>query len=297
MANVTRKHRSVARRGHLLAALLRSRSSKQLELAIPYEGDTRRLRRRARDDRAVRSAPAVQVRRRARPADALVPHQPRVDQKGHLDGRPLRPQQPVGRAVDGEAHDLLRDDAARDADPRDVDDPAEVVRADARPRSRRSSSYAKLFDLGAIGKKIGYPMFMKPYDGGGWRGVTPDRRRGGAAQGATTRAASGHAPAGGGRIRSIASCAASASGRRRTSCTYDPDAPLHDRYTQDDRASSPTTKRSSCATPRSRSTRSSAGTSTRARRCARTASGTRSTSPTRARTRRSRRCTATSRGW
>ena len=34
------------------------------------------------------------------------------------------------------------------------------------------SKYAQLFDLAAIGKHIGYPMFMKPYDGGGWKGVT-----------------------------------------------------------------------------------------------------------------------------
>ncbi|HSW31336.1 MAG TPA: hypothetical protein VLH75_17750 [Longimicrobiales bacterium] len=33
-------------------------------------------------------------------------------------------------------------------------------------------AYARLFDLGAIGRKLGYPMFMKPYDGGGWRAVT-----------------------------------------------------------------------------------------------------------------------------
>ena len=32
--------------------------------------------------------------------------------------------------------------------------------------------YAKLFDLGEIGKKVGYPLFMKPYDGGAWVGVT-----------------------------------------------------------------------------------------------------------------------------
>ena len=32
--------------------------------------------------------------------------------------------------------------------------------------------YARLFDLGAIGKQIGYPMFMKPYDGGAWVGVS-----------------------------------------------------------------------------------------------------------------------------
>src|SRR5258708_34839675 len=33
-------------------------------------------------------------------------------------------------------------------------------------------SYAKLFDLGAVGKQLGYPLFMKPYDGGGWKGVS-----------------------------------------------------------------------------------------------------------------------------
>jgi hypothetical protein len=32
--------------------------------------------------------------------------------------------------------------------------------------------YARLFDLGEVGGKIGYPMFMKPYDGGGWSGVS-----------------------------------------------------------------------------------------------------------------------------
>jgi hypothetical protein len=32
--------------------------------------------------------------------------------------------------------------------------------------------YARLFDLGKIGAAIGYPMFMKPYDGGAWVGVS-----------------------------------------------------------------------------------------------------------------------------
>ena len=32
--------------------------------------------------------------------------------------------------------------------------------------------YARLFDLGAVGRQLGYPLFMKPYDGGAWRGVT-----------------------------------------------------------------------------------------------------------------------------
>jgi len=33
-------------------------------------------------------------------------------------------------------------------------------------------SYAKLFDLSALGNAVGYPLFMKPYDGGGWKGVS-----------------------------------------------------------------------------------------------------------------------------
>jgi hypothetical protein len=40
---------------------------------------------------------------------------------------------------------------------------------DLRPTLHR---YAKPFDLGRIGQALGYPMFMKPYDGGGWRAVT-----------------------------------------------------------------------------------------------------------------------------
>jgi hypothetical protein len=32
--------------------------------------------------------------------------------------------------------------------------------------------YARMFDLGQIGDQIGYPMFMKPYDGGAWKGVS-----------------------------------------------------------------------------------------------------------------------------
>ncbi len=32
--------------------------------------------------------------------------------------------------------------------------------------------YAQMFDLGEIGDRIGYPMFMKPYDGGAWKGVS-----------------------------------------------------------------------------------------------------------------------------
>lgn len=32
--------------------------------------------------------------------------------------------------------------------------------------------YARLFDLTKVGQSLGYPVFMKPYDGGAWVGVT-----------------------------------------------------------------------------------------------------------------------------
>ena len=32
--------------------------------------------------------------------------------------------------------------------------------------------YARLFDLTEVGDDLGYPMFMKPYDGGAWKGVS-----------------------------------------------------------------------------------------------------------------------------
>jgi hypothetical protein len=32
--------------------------------------------------------------------------------------------------------------------------------------------YNQPFDLGAIADQLGYPLFMKPFDGGGWRGVS-----------------------------------------------------------------------------------------------------------------------------
>ena len=35
-----------------------------------------------------------------------------------------------------------------------------------------SARYNQSFDLDAIAERIGYPLFMKPYDGGAWRGVS-----------------------------------------------------------------------------------------------------------------------------
>ncbi len=41
--------------------------------------------------------------------------------------------------------------------------------ADLEPTLRR---YAQMFNLGDVGRQLGFPMFMKPYDGGGWVGVS-----------------------------------------------------------------------------------------------------------------------------
>jgi len=41
--------------------------------------------------------------------------------------------------------------------------------ADLQPTLDR---YARIFDLREVGDKIGYPLFMKPYDGGAWVGVS-----------------------------------------------------------------------------------------------------------------------------
>jgi len=42
---------------------------------------------------------------------------------------------------------------------------------------RTAERYHNLFDLPAIAEKIGYPLFMKPFDGGGWREVTKIKDR------------------------------------------------------------------------------------------------------------------------
>lgn len=41
-----------------------------------------------------------------------------------------------------------------------------------------SARYNKPFDLDAVAESVGYPLFMKPFDGGAWRGVSMIRDRG-----------------------------------------------------------------------------------------------------------------------
>jgi len=94
------------------------------------------------------------------------------------------------------------------------------------------SRYAKLFDVARIGDAMGYPMFMKPYDGGGWRAVTRVKN--------AEEAKKAYEDSG----TSVMHVQASVEGYDRfvrcigfgpqTRCVrYNPDAPLHDRYTRE----------------------------------------------------------------
>ncbi|MBZ0111019.1 MAG: hypothetical protein K8J08_01025, partial [Thermoanaerobaculia bacterium] len=89
--------------------------------------------------------------------------------------------------------------------------------------------YAKLFDLGKIGEDLGYPLFMKPYDGGAWVGVTKIDDE------ATLRATydeSGkrlmHLQEGIDPFDLFVRCVGL--GPQIRVVSYDPSAPLHDRY-------------------------------------------------------------------
>jgi len=92
--------------------------------------------------------------------------------------------------------------------------------------------YARLFDLGDVGRRLGYPMFMKPYDGGGWTGVSRIKDESG------LRAAYEQS---GTRVMHLQVAVEPHDlfvrcigfGPQTRVIRYDPDAPLHDRYTMD----------------------------------------------------------------
>ena len=130
--NESRNHRPVAGGRYLLADLLRGADPPPRPCRSPMRRHAA-LPRRARHHRALRPPPAEPLRRRHRPAHALVPHQPRMDQKGDPAQRPLRLQQSLVAAVEREADDLLRDDAARAAGARHLADPAQGLQAQRRP--------------------------------------------------------------------------------------------------------------------------------------------------------------------
>ena len=100
---------------------------------------------------------------------------------------------------------------------------------DLEPTLRR---YARMFDLGEVGRNLGFPMFMKPYDGGGWRGVSrienEDALRAAYEQSGTFVMHLQKAVEDWDRfVRCIGV------GPQTHLVSYDPAAPLHDRYMQE----------------------------------------------------------------
>jgi hypothetical protein len=101
--------------------------------------------------------------------------------------------------------------------------------ADLEPTLQR---YARLFDVGAIGQKLGYPLFMKPYDGGGWVGVTKiDNVEALRAAYEASGTKIMHLQAGVIPYDKFVRCIGL--GPQTRVVNYNPSAPLHDRYTLD----------------------------------------------------------------
>jgi hypothetical protein len=104
---------------------------------------------------------------------------------------------------------------------------------DEKPDLRRTlESYARHFDLGALGRKLGYPLFMKPYDGGGWVGVSKvdDEQQ---LRDAYERSGKFVMHLQKGIVPYDLFVRGIGIGPQVHAVRYDPDAPLHDRYTQD----------------------------------------------------------------
>jgi hypothetical protein len=92
--------------------------------------------------------------------------------------------------------------------------------------------YAKLFDIGKLGAELGYPMFVKPYDGGGWRSVRKvddeaELRDAYEQSGADIMHVQAAISPYDAFVRSIGL------GPQVLHVSYDPDKPLHDRYRSD----------------------------------------------------------------
>jgi hypothetical protein len=101
--------------------------------------------------------------------------------------------------------------------------------ADLQPTLTR---YARFFDLGPIGARLGYPHFMKPYDGGGWVGVSKVDDEAGlraAYEGSGTKLM--HLQAAVLPYERFVRCIGL--GPQTRAVNYDPSAPLHDRYRMD----------------------------------------------------------------
>ncbi|MEM6762721.1 MAG: hypothetical protein AAF615_07590 [Pseudomonadota bacterium] len=92
--------------------------------------------------------------------------------------------------------------------------------------------YARMFSLSDIGDKIGYPFFMKPYHGGGWKGVSKINNAGDLQRAYDSS---------GTEVMNLQKAVLPYErfvrcvglGPQTRKVNYDPSAPLHDRYRMD----------------------------------------------------------------
>jgi len=92
--------------------------------------------------------------------------------------------------------------------------------------------YARLFNLDEVGDKVGYPLFMKPYDGGAWVGVTSIKDEGELRE-AYDESGTRLMHLQKGVVPNDAFVRCVGLGPQWRFVNYDPDAPLHDRYRPD----------------------------------------------------------------
>jgi hypothetical protein len=99
--------------------------------------------------------------------------------------------------------------------------------------------YARLFDLEDVGERLGYPMYMKPYDGGGWTGVS--RIENPAALQAAYEQSGRHVMHIQRAVEPFDLYVRTVGlGPQIRHVLYDPSGPLHDRYTMETDFLSPT---------------------------------------------------------
>ena len=93
-----------------------------------------------------------------------------------------------------------------------------------------ASRYNLPFDLEEVAEQVGYPLYMKPFDGGQWVGVTRIQRRGRAARPVRRLRPAADAPAGVGRGLRRRSSRSLSIGAETMVMNFEPDAPMHLRY-------------------------------------------------------------------
>ena len=158
------------------------------EALVERLGPRRRdVAHRADPQRAVRPPLPATLLGRHRPARLVVRLAARVVEEGLADGRRLSAEQPVHVPGDGEALCVLRVDAARDPRAGDVADPAQGA-ARERALSSRPPSATTRRSTSSDRRHVGFPLFMKPFDGGQWVGVRASARPRSCARATTSRA-------------------------------------------------------------------------------------------------------------